>query len=64
MDLGPHATFILAAYALVALVLAGLALWLWLDGRQQANLIADLERRGVRRRSRSRAGTDGMGTGT
>ncbi len=62
MDLGPHATFILASYALVTLVLVGLAAWLWLDGRHQEQLIADLERRGVRRRSRSGATTDGAGT--
>ena len=51
MDLGPHAAFIWAAYATVAVVLAGLVGWLVLDGRRQQNLVAELEARGVRRRS-------------
>ena len=51
MDLGPHATFIWAAYATTALVLAGLAAWLVLDGRRQQRLVDELEARGVRRRS-------------
>jgi heme exporter protein D len=52
MDLGPHAAFIWAAYAAVTVVLAGLALWLALDGRRQQGLVDELEARGVRRRSR------------
>lgn len=51
MDLGPHAAFIWAAYAAAALVLAGLAAWLVLDGRRQQRLVDKLEARGVRRRS-------------
>lgn len=51
MDLGPHAAFIEAAYAIVALVLGGLTCWLVADGRRQRSLIDDLERRGIRRRS-------------
>ena len=51
MDLGPHAAFIWASYAVVALVLAALAAWLVLDGRRQQRLIDELEARGVRRRS-------------
>jgi len=51
MDLGPHAAFIWASYAVVALVLAGLATWLALDGRHQQRLIDELDARGIRRRS-------------
>lgn len=50
-DLGKHAAFIWASYAAVFSVVAGLLVWLWLDGRRQRAALADLERRGVRRRS-------------
>jgi heme exporter protein D len=52
MDLGPHAAYIWAAYAIVAGGLSALAAWLVLDGRRQQQLIDELEARGVRRRSR------------
>jgi heme exporter protein D len=51
MDLGPHAAFIWAAYAVVAAVLVGLVAWLVLDGRRQQHLVDELEARGIRRRS-------------
>jgi heme exporter protein D len=51
MDLGPHAAFIWACYAVTAVVLALLVAWLVLDGRRQQRLIEALEARGVRRRS-------------
>lgn len=51
MNLGPHAGFILASYAAVAIGLAGLLAWLWTDRRRQLAALADLEARGVRRRS-------------
>lgn len=51
MDLGPHAAYIWASYATAALVLGVLLAWLVLDGRRQQKLIAELEARGVRRRS-------------
>jgi heme exporter protein D len=51
MDLGPHAFFIVAAYAVTALVIVGLILRAVLDHRMQMRAIAELERRGVRRRS-------------
>ncbi len=51
MDLGPHAQFIIASYAVVAVVLGGLVAWLWVDGARQKRLMADLEARGIRRRS-------------
>lgn len=52
MDLGPHAGFIWASYGAVAFVLAVLVAWLLWDGRRQRALLAELETRGVRRRSR------------
>jgi heme exporter protein D len=52
MDLGPHAAFIWAAYAIVAAALGLLGLWLVVDGRRQQQLVDDLEARGLRRRSR------------
>jgi heme exporter protein D len=58
MDLGPHAAFVWASYAVVAAVLAGLIAWLVVDGRRQQRLIDELEARGVRRRS----STGGSGT--
>jgi heme exporter protein D len=51
MDLGPHAFFIVAAYAVTALVVGGLILRAVLDHRMQMRAIAELEGRGVRRRS-------------
>ena len=57
MDLGPHAAFIWAAYATVAVVLAALVGWLVLDGRRQRQLVDELEARGVRRRSQRTSST-------
>jgi heme exporter protein D len=51
MDLGPHAAYIWACFAIAGLIVAGLTAWLVLDGRRQQRLIAELEARGVRRRS-------------
>ena len=51
MDLGPHAIFIWASYAVVAIVLAGMVIWLWADGRRHRRTLAELEARRVRRRS-------------
>ncbi len=46
-----HGGFILAAYLVTAIVLVGVLLWIVLDGRSQQRRLADLEARGVRRRS-------------
>jgi heme exporter protein D len=51
MALGPHAAFILAAYAVTVLVVIGLIAWVVLDHRTQTRALADLDARGVRRRS-------------
>lgn len=49
--LGDHGGFIVTAYLVVAAVLAGLVAWIVLDGRALKRRLADLEARGVRRRS-------------
>ena len=51
MDLGPDASFIVAAYALTAAVVVALILWVGFDYRAQRKILADLESRGVTRRS-------------
>jgi heme exporter protein D len=51
MDLGPHAVFIVAAYAATALIVGGLILRAVLDHRAQLLALAELEERGMRRRS-------------
>ena len=50
-NLGPHAGFIVAAYAAAAAVLAALIGWVMLDYRAQRRQIDILEKRGVTRRS-------------
>lgn len=54
MDLGPHAAFIIAAYAAVAIVVFGLIAWLVFDGFTQRRLLDELNARGTRRRSAQR----------
>jgi heme exporter protein D len=51
MDLGPHAGFIVAAYALAIVVVTALIAWVGLDHRAQARALAELEARGTVRRS-------------
>jgi heme exporter protein D len=53
VELGPHAGFILAAYAAGALVVLTLIGWIVADHRAQLRMLADLERQGVARRSAS-----------
>ena len=50
-DLGPHAIFIAAAYAVTFLAVAALALFIVDDDRRQRRQLAELEARGIRRRS-------------
>jgi heme exporter protein D len=54
MDLGPHAFFILAAYAATGLIVALLILRAVIDHRAQVKALAELESRGARRRSAGR----------
>jgi heme exporter protein D len=55
MNLGPHATFIIAAYAIAALVVIGLILWVEIDNRMQRQQLAKLKEQGVSRRSETTA---------
>ena len=53
MELGPHAGFIVAAYAAGVLVVLALIGWIVTDYRAQLRILADLERQGLTRRSAS-----------
>ena len=49
--MSPHAGFIIASYLVTFVVIAGLVGWVVLDGRLQKRRLAELEARGIRRRS-------------
>ena len=49
--LGPYAGFILGSYGMAAVVIGVLVGWVVLDHRRQLAELADLEARGVTRRS-------------
>ncbi len=51
MALGPHAIFIVMAYAVTGLIVAGLIVRAAIDHRAQRRALARLEARGARRRS-------------
>ena len=53
MDTVPHLDFIAAAYAAAVLVVAALIVWVALDYRAQRRALAELEMRGLTRRSAS-----------
>ena len=53
MSLGPYASFILTSYALVAIVVVALIVWVVLDHRRQQRILRDLDNSGVTRRSSS-----------
>lgn len=55
IDLGPHAAFILWAYAGVAIAVAGLIGWVVLDARKVERRVAELEARTPARRTGSSA---------
>ena len=50
-DLGPHAAFILAAFGFTFAAVAALAFFIVADDRKQRQRLADLDAKGVRRRS-------------
>ena len=52
MNLGPHIAFIAAAYAIAALVVLALVVWIAVDYRIQKHRLTDFEARGVTRRSK------------
>lgn len=47
----PHALYVLAAYGISALALAGLVAWILVDQRSRRREMAELEASGARRRS-------------
>jgi len=51
VNLGPHADFIVAAYAVTAFAVAALIAWVVFDYAAQRRIIGDLEDRGVTRRA-------------
>jgi heme exporter protein D len=51
MDLGPHAAFIVSAYAAALGIVAGLIVWVVLDRRHLTRMLGEFEARGVARRS-------------
>ena len=51
-----HALYVTAAYAITALVLAGLIGWILIDQRGRRKDLAELEAAGVRRRSDKNGG--------
>ena len=51
MDVGPHAGFIIAAYIIATAVVAALTVWVTADHTAQKRALAELERRGITRRS-------------
>jgi heme exporter protein D len=55
MNLGQHASFIVAAYASAAVVVMALIGWVIADFRRQRAILRDLERRGLTRRSARQA---------
>jgi heme exporter protein D len=56
MNLGQHADFIVAAYAVTIFVVAALLAWVLLDYAMQRRILGDLEERGINRRSQRGAG--------
>ncbi|MGI8723808.1 MAG: heme exporter protein CcmD [Methyloceanibacter sp.] len=50
-EFGQHAIFILAAYGVTFIAVCALALVIVADDRKQRRLLAELERKGIRRRS-------------
>jgi heme exporter protein D len=54
--LGPYASFIVLSYALAALVVVALTLWVALDFRRQTQALRDLEASGITRRSARQPG--------
>ena len=51
MDLGPHAGFIICAYIIATVVVAALVVWVTADHAALKRALAELERRGITRRS-------------
>jgi heme exporter protein D len=56
MSFGPHAAFIWSAYAVATLIVAAMVAWVVIDHRRQLRTLAELEARGVTRRSERASG--------
>jgi heme exporter protein D len=54
MNLGPHADFIIASYAVTAFVVAAMIAWVVLDHSSLKRVLGDLEDLGMTRRSRAK----------
>jgi len=54
IDLGPHAAFIWLSYGAALLVVAGLVLWAFGGEARNRAKLAEMERRGIVRRSARR----------
>lgn len=59
MDLGPHATFIIASYAAAGFIVALLIGWIFAENRALKRTLADFDARGVTRRSDERKSEPG-----
>jgi heme exporter protein D len=53
-NLGQHASFIVIAYGVAAVILLSLVAWIVADYRAQQRALGELEKRGVTRRSTGR----------
>ncbi|PTW63496.1 heme exporter protein D [Breoghania corrubedonensis] len=62
-DLGNHAGFIIASYAVSLVVIATLIAWIRYDYARQKSVLAELEARGLRRRSAAQPPRKGTPTG-
>jgi len=51
MDLGPHVEYLVGAYLIATVVVAALVGWVTADHAAQKRALAELERRGISRRS-------------
>ena len=56
MNLGPHAFLIVAAYGAAAVIVSVMVGWVVLDHWRQTRMLAELEARGVMRRSSEQPG--------
>lgn len=63
-DLGPHAAFIVAAYAVAFVALGTLTLFTVADDRKQRRFLIEMERRGIRRRSATKPAVPNVKTRT
>jgi heme exporter protein D len=59
VDLGPHAGFIEIAYGFAALIVTIMTVWIVVDHRRQTRSLAELEARGLTRRSERTASFSG-----